>query len=298
MVRAGDSAMKTYHDIEGDGGSDILGQVEAQQASVVASLGGVRHLLAVGSGKGGVGKSTVTMALAQAFRAAGRSVAILDADFNGPCQAHLGGLEGVPWVPGPDGLALPRRADGIGIVSMGSVFPQGQAVDFDSVSRIDQFTWRATKEFAILGQLLASVAWGKLDVLLFDLPPGAERTLHFAEFLGNRASFVLVTIPSDISRAVVARSVDALQQAPGRVLGYVENMAGYLCHGCGEVRPLFGEGRTRTERLALPCLARLPFDPDLAQRCDAGWPSGDVPDSIVQLAERVGDELQAASTDD
>ena len=103
--------MKTYRDIVGDGGSNLVGQIEAQQAAVAEALAGVRHRLAVGSGKGGVGKSTVTAALARALRRQGKAVAILDADFNGPCQARLAGLDAAPWIPGESGLALPRSAE-------------------------------------------------------------------------------------------------------------------------------------------------------------------------------------------
>ncbi|MFP3940257.1 MAG: P-loop NTPase [Thermoanaerobaculia bacterium] len=338
--------MKTYHDITGDGGSDVLGQVAALHRTIEDALAGVRTILAVGSGKGGVGKSTLTMALARALRrlphaesgpgGGGLRVAILDADLNGPTQARLAGLEGAPLVPleppaehdgepagrrsGDDPetkgtgsppapgapapaagrLALPRRPDGIGVVSLGSVLSGDRPLTFQTVSRGEEQTWRATREFALLAQLLGAVDWGALDVLLLDLPPGAERTVQYADFLAplaaggsgpgradgvGRVAFLLVTVPSDVSRGVVARSVTALGErlAPGagpdggvdpprgRLLGYVENMAGYWCRECGEVRPLFPAS---TVSLDAPCLGRLPFDPALAVLCDRGWPEG------------------------
>ena len=261
--------VKGYFDIAGDSGSGIVAQVEAQHREIAAALAGVRHVVAVASGKGGVGKSTLTMGLAQALRRRGAAVAILDADFNGPSQARLGGLEATPWVPGAGGLALPRRADGLGIVSFGSVLADAAPLDFASAACGDRHTWRAIREFTILGQLLAAVEWGELDVLFFDLPPGAERTVHYAEFLAGPAAtpaaFVLVTIPSDLSRGVVARSITALREAGGWLLGYVENMAGYYCRACGEVRPLFPAAATP---LDLPRLGAVPFDPELAALCD------------------------------
>lgn len=253
--------MKTYHDIQGDGGSDVVTQIEQQQATISGALQGVQHLLAIGSGKGGVGKSTVTMALARALRRQGKSVAILDGDVNGPCQARLAGLEASPWIPGPRGLQMPRSSEGIGVVSFGSLLPEARPLEFDSVVRGEEQTWRGTREFAMLGQLLGGVDWGELDVLLFDLPPGTDRTLQFAHFLGAAAAFVLVTIPSDLSRDVVARSISALTSDQKRLLGYVENMAGYYCRDCGEVRPLFPDSETE---LPIPLLGRLPFDPSLA----------------------------------
>jgi len=260
--------VKSYFDIVGDGGSRVVDQVKAKHAQIARSLGGVRHMLAIGSGKGGVGKSTLTMQLACALRAEGAAVAILDADLNGPSQARMAGLGAAPLVPGRDGLVMPRTAGGIGVVSMGLVVPESKSLDFDSVSDGDSFVWRATREFGLLGDLLAGVSWGKLDYLLVDLPPGAERTFQYAEFLGVGTSLVLVTIPSDLSRGVVSRSIAALGKAKNRVLGYVENMKGYACAGCDTVRPLFSESGAID--LGIPCLGTVPFDPDLAAACDRG----------------------------
>ena len=262
--------MKRYADIPGDGGSGVVAQVVEQRQAMAEALAGVRQVVAVASGKGGVGKSTVTAALAHALIASGKRVAVLDADLNGPCQAAMGGLEGRPWVPGERGLAMPRRADGLGIVSLGSLLSEGQSLRFaGTVSHGAEQVWRGTREAAFLGQVLAAVRWGTLDVLLVDLPPGPERTAQLAALLGARASFVLVTIPSAVARRVVERSIDALARAGGRVLGYVENMAGYACGGCGEVRPLFPPGAA----LPLRCLGHIPFDPALAALCDGGWPA-------------------------
>jgi ATP-binding protein involved in chromosome partitioning len=233
-----------------------------------------------------VGKSTLTMGLAQALNRSGAAVAVLDADLNGPSQARLAGLEGAPWVPTGRGLAMPRRPDGLGVVSMGSVLAGGSPLEFATVSRGEGHTWRATRELAFFGQLLATVDWGALDVLLLDLPPGAERTVHFAEMLasttgaeGERApAFVLVTLPSELARGVVARSLVALRAAGGRVLGTVENMAGYWCRECGAVRPLFPRdagGELDAPRLG-PSLGEVPFDPELAALCDRGWPAAEV----------------------
>jgi Mrp family chromosome partitioning ATPase len=379
--------VKTYHDIAGDGGSDVLGQVAARQRAVLDALAGVRRILAVGSGKGGVGKSTVTLALARAFRRRGLRIAILDADLNGPSQARMAGLEGAPLIPvglpvetlgtrrldapvdrvlagaGTARLALPRRPDGIGVVSLGSLLAAGRPLAFDTVSRGEQQTWRATRELALLLQLLSSVRWGELDLLLVDLPPGAERTVQYAELLAplsrggpadaaeeagdagelraplsrggsagkaeeagdagelraplsrggpadgaaegaaaaaERLAFVMVTVPSDVSRGVVARALAALAETPAALLGYVENMAGYLCRDCGEVRPLFPQP---TVALDAPCLGRIPFDPALAELCDRGWPEGSAVEEdseafrqIEELAAEIQDRLKRPSS--
>ncbi len=206
--------MKTYHDIIGDGGSRVLEQVAEQRTRITDGLAGVRHLVAVGSGKGGVGKSTLTFHLASALAARGLRIAILDADFNGPSQARMAGVQGALFVPGPHKVALPRTKNGIGIFSMGSLIPESEALDFESLAQGESHTWRATKEFALLGEVLGAFDWGALDLLMFDLPPGADRTVQYADFLGPRTSFLLVTIPSEVSRGVVARSVAALSNGP------------------------------------------------------------------------------------
>ena len=195
--------------------------------------------MAVGSGKGGVGKSTLTLHLAGALRARGLRIAILDADFNGPSQARMAGVQGALFVPGSHKVALPRTRNGIAVFSMGSLIPESEALEFESAAHGESHTWRATREFALLGEILGSFEWGALDLLMFDLPPGAERTVQYADFLGPRTSFLLVTIPSEVARGVVARSVAALSKGPNRLLGYVENMSGYYCRDCNAIKPLF-----------------------------------------------------------
>ena len=277
--------MKRYHDIVGDGGSRVLEQVAEQRARITDGLAGVRHLVAVGSGKGGVGKSTLTLHLAGALRARGLRIAILDADFNGPSQARMAGVQGALFVPppSPEGfgvasgsrkVALPQTRNGIGVFSMGSLIPESEALEFESAVHGESHTWRATREFTLLGEILGSFEWGALDLLMFDLPPGAERTVQYADFLEPRVSFLLVTIPSEVARGVVARSVAALskgpfdgaQGRPNRILGYVENMSGYYCRDCNDVKPLFTAAESAD--LGIPCLGTVPFDPELARHCD------------------------------
>lgn len=288
--------MKHYSDIVGDGGSGVLAQVATQRHRITDGLAGVRHLVAVGSGKGGVGKSTLTLHLAGVLRARGLAVAILDADFNGPSQARMAGVEGGLLVPGRHKVDLPRTRNGIAVFSMGSLIPESAALEFESAARGESHTWRATREFALLGEILGAVAWGALDVLMFDLPPGAERIVQYAEFLEPRTSFLLVTIPSDVARGVVARSAAALSQRSTRVLGYVENMSGYYCRDCEAVKPLFAS--SEPESLAIPRLGTVPFDPDLARCCDRGLPLTEALDSPVtqaleQIAQRLLDGLES-----
>lgn len=304
--------MKRYHDIVGDGGSRVLEQVAEQRARITDGLAGVRHLVAVGSGKGGVGKSTLTLHLAGALGARGLRIAILDADFNGPSQARMAGVQGALLVPGRSNkVALPRTRNGIAVFSMGSLVPEGEALEFESVAHGESHTWRSTREFALLGEILGSFEWGALDLLMFDLPPGAERTVQYADFLGPfdqaqggpRVSFVLVTIPSEVARGVVARSVAALskgpfdgaQGRPNRLLGYVENMSGYYCRDCNAIKPLFVS--PEDSGLEIPCLGTVPFDPELARHCDQGIPFASQHETPVglaleEIAQRLLDRLE------
>jgi len=291
--------VKSYHDITGDGGSGILEQVAEQRSQITDGLAGVRHLVAVGSGKGGVGKSTLTLHLAGALRARGLRIAILDADFNGPSQARMAGVREAPFVPGSHKVALSRTANGIAVFSMGSLIPESEALEFESAAHGESHTWRATREFALLGEILRSFEWGSLDLLMFDLPPGAERTVQYADFLGPRTSFLLVTIPSAVARGVVARSVAALSKGPNPVLGYVENMSGYYCRDCNAIKPLFASPEPGGPgALGIPCLGTVPFDPELARHCDRGFPLSEIPDTPVgraleQVAQQLLDRLES-----
>jgi ATP-binding protein involved in chromosome partitioning len=299
--------MKRYHDIAGDGGSRILEQVAEQRTRITDGLAEVRHLVAVGSGKGGVGKSTLTLHLAGALRARGLRIAILDADFNGSSQARMAGVQGALFVPGSHKVSLPKTSNGIAVFSLGSVIPESEALEFESSAHGESHTWRATREFALLAEILESFEWGALDLLLFDLPPGAERTVQYADFLGPRVSFVLVTIPSEVARGVVARSVAALSKGPfggaqgrrNRLLGYVENMSGYYCRDCNAIKPLFVS--PEPTGLGIPCLGTIPFDPELARHCDMGiaftaLSETPVGRSLEQIAQRFVESLESTGS--
>jgi len=173
---------------------------------------------------------------------------------------------------------------------MFSTYPRRRLGPFESAAQGESHTWRATREFALLGEILRSFEWGSLDLLLFDLPPGAERTVQYADFLGPRTSFLLVTIPSEVARGVVSRSVAALSKGPNRVLGYVENMSGYYCRDCNAIRPLFASPDTSI--LAIPCLGTVPFDPELARHCDQGIDFTQLADTPVgQALDHVAQQL-------
>lgn len=274
----------------------MLQQVSDNKARIAENLSTIRDVVVIGSGKGGVGKSTLTMQIACVLRAQGKEVAVLDADFNGPTQARLGGLGNSLLIPNRNGVSIPKTRDGIGVVSMGTLVPEPQSVELDESVVGDSHIWRATKEFTMLGQFLATVEWGRLDALLIDLPPGTERTIQHAEFLAPNTAFVLVTIPSQLARGVVARTVSGLAKIGTRMLGYIENMKGYYCAECDSLRPLYPSAGDA--QLQIPCLGSVPFDPELAALCDRGESIDAYPDlpsskAVCEITDQICKALEA-----
>ncbi len=290
--------MKTYSDILGDGGSGVLEQVLEQRAAVSDRLSKCGQLLLIGSGKGGVGKSSLTVQLAFALKKKGYRVGILDADLNGPSIARMMGIRDGLFYPDADGVKVPETGDAIPVLSLGGVIPEAEHLEFQSVSIGDAFTWRATKEFTTLAELLSVSNWGELDFLLVDLPPGPERTAHFADFFGPRVQNILVSIPTALAHGVVARSISSLRSIDSSILGYIENMSGYLCPRCEELSPLF----VNTERALsdCECLGVVPFDPAFAQAADRGirlrdWEAFPSKEYVLKIADVILERLKGAN---
>jgi ATP-binding protein involved in chromosome partitioning len=276
--------VRRYKDIAGDGGSDIVGQLGDQQARLRARMASVRRTVAVMSGKGGVGKSSVTANLAAALAAEGYAVGVLDADLNGPTIAKMLGVRGQPLRVEGAGVAPAVSADGIRVVSIDLLLPSDETpVVWQAPTQADAHTWRGAMEANALREFLTDTAWGPLDFLLLDLPPGADRLPTVAGLLPDLGGAVVVTIPSEVSHLVVRKSITLARESGTRLLGLVENMAGYVCQQCGGVGRLFeGPGGERTAAQAgIPFLGRIPFDPRLAAASDHGRPfvvdHGDTP---------------------
>jgi ATP-binding protein involved in chromosome partitioning len=256
--------MKKYRDITGDGGSDIVGQVEAQQRRLGRRLADVQAIVAVVSGKGGVGKSSITANLAGVFALAGARVGVLDADLNGPSMATMLGARRRTLVVGADGVEPPAAALGIRVMSMDLLLADDATpLAWQAPSQAEAHTWRGAMEANALREFLADTAWGALDVLLLDLPPGTDRLATVASLVPALAGTVIVTIPADVSHLVVRKSITVARAAPAPVLGVVENMAG-LFPGPG------AEALARES--GVPFLGRVPFDAALAAAADRGEP--------------------------
>jgi ATP-binding protein involved in chromosome partitioning len=282
--------VKRYRDIAGDGGSNIVGQVEDQQARLRRRLAGVRFVVAVVSGKGGVGKSSVTANLASSLALDGWRVGVLDADLNGPSMAKLLGVRGRTLVLASGAVEPPTTPLGVRVMSMDLLLPDDATpLTWQTSSQAESQTWRGTMEANGVREFLADTAWGDLDALLVDLPPGTDRLSVIAGLVPVLAGTVVVTIPSDVSRLVVRRSITVAAGLPAPVLGLVENMAG-LFPGPGGAE-LAREG-------GIPFLGSIPFDPELAAAGDRGEalavtaPERPAAHAFTVLARRIRETLE------
>lgn len=245
------------------------------------AIPGVRRILAVGSGKGGVGKSTVSSNLAVALARAGRRVGLLDADIHGPSQPRMMGVSARP--ASPDGQTIiPLTAHGVTMMSIGLMLKDGEAV-----------IWRGPMLMGALQQLLGQVAWGELDVLVIDLPPGTgDVQLSLAQKTPLTGALIVST-PQDVALIDARRAIDMFAKLKVPVLGLIENMSSYVCPNCGHEAHIFGHGGVAAEaaRIGVPFLGELPLSLDVRLAGDAGRPialsDGPVADAYARLAERL-----------
>jgi ATP-binding protein involved in chromosome partitioning len=284
---SGGRAVKSYVDLRGDGGSDVPGQVAAQAREVAAALAGVARIVVVASGKGGVGKSTVSAGIARALARSGLRVAALDADLNGPSLPGILGLSAARPRLERDGLLPPSTTDGVAVMSSELfIAEEGAPLRYRGPSG-HAFTWRRTAEMTTLRELLAGTTWGVRDWLVVDMPPGAERLPDVLDLLPRLDALVVVTTASPVSLAVVERSLAAARDLRAPVAGLLESMAAHPCGACGAAQALFGDpaatARAAT-KAGVPCLPPIPFDPALV---DGGLPPDGSPsaDAFARVAE-------------
>jgi ATP-binding protein involved in chromosome partitioning len=256
---------------------DVLGQVLTQRQRVIGRLAQIRYVVAVMSGKGGVGKSALAANLAAVLGMQGKAVGVLDADINGPSAAMMLGARGQPVMIGPDGARPAIGVADVRVMSMDLFLADDDrpvAWHHPGGLAADSFAWRGTLEANVLREYLADTAWGTLDFLLIDMPPGADRFETLLRFVPRLSGAVVVTIPSQVSRLVVRRAVHSARQSGARLLGLVENMAGLVDGETGTVQDLFpeGGGEAFAAEMGIPFLGSVPFDPRLARATDAGRP--------------------------
>jgi ATP-binding protein involved in chromosome partitioning len=268
--------VKKYRDLAGDAGSGVARQLLDQTARLQARMAAVRHKVAILSGKGGVGKSALTSNLAAVLAGEGARVGVLDADLNGPSLAKMLGVRGAPLRMGPAGVEPPEGPLGIKVFSIDLLLPRDEApVRWDAPTERESYVWRGTVEAAALREFLSDTAWGPLDFLLLDLPPGTDRVSTLASLLPEVGAAVVVTIPTEVSHLTVKRSISMAKELWGpSALGVVENMAAYVCARCGGEGPLFRgpDSAAMARELGVAFLGRIPFEPRLAEAADRGVP--------------------------
>jgi ATP-binding protein involved in chromosome partitioning len=239
-----------------------------QEQRLKQRISKIKHKIAVISGKGGVGKSTVTVNLAMAFAMHGYAnrVGILDADIHGPSVPKMLGLKGQRLQALAAGIIFPVIGPfGVKVVSMDFLLPNDDA----------PVIWRGPLKMTAIRQFLSDITWGELDFLFVDLPPGTgDEPLSVMQLIPDMDGVVIVTIPSEVSQLVVKKAVTFARQLGVPVIGIIENMSGFICPKCGAEVNIFktGGGTKIAEELAVPFLGKIPIDPEICIDSDNGKP--------------------------
>lgn len=242
---------------------DMTAQVRPREIKQDDLIPNVKHCIAIASGKGGVGKSTVTVNLAIALAKTGAKVGLMDADVYGPSIPLMMGAENEkPFTR--DQKIVPIQRYGLHMMSLGFLLEEGQAV-----------LWRGPMVAGTVRQLLADVDWGELDYLLVDLPPGTGDAPMSLAQLAPLTGVVIVTTPHHVAANIAGKSVQLFRRLNAPILGVVENMAGFVCPTCGTISQIFsgmtGEGLANS--LKVPYLGSIPLDPTISEAGDNGVPS-------------------------
>jgi ATP-binding protein involved in chromosome partitioning len=292
--------IRTYGEVDATGSAEVLEQVVAQQERLAERLAGVRHVVAVASGKGGVGKSAVTANLAALLASGGARVGALDADLAGPSLGRMLGVGEARLDVTDEGVRPALAASGVHTVSMEMLQRSPDTPLRWRGPGGHDFLWQSTFETGALREFLSDVAWGELDYLLVDVPPGTDKMGRLMGLVPALSAVLLITTPSDVARFVVAKAARYAREAASEdtALALVANMTGVVCPDCGGEAPLYpGDAVQRlVEDSGLPLWARIPFDARLAHATDHGraW-AVDEPDAPAARAlAALADELTEA----
>jgi ATP-binding protein involved in chromosome partitioning len=258
-------------------------------------LPGIKNVLLVGSGKGGVGKSSVAANLACALAQSGAAVGLLDGDVYGPSIAHMMGQPDARISANSDRKMQPILAHGVRFISMGNLMPQGQAL-----------VWRGPMLHSAIGQFLKDAAWGELDYLVVDLPPGTgDVQLSITQAIQITGA-VIVTTPQDVALIDASRAIDMFRKANVPVLGIIENMSYFVAPDTGLSYDLFGRGGAAklAQGYSLPLLGEVPIDVEVRQTSDAGIPAvvanpaGVAAQALAQVARNLAGRISVQNLSD
>jgi ATP-binding protein involved in chromosome partitioning len=239
-------------------------QQSEEQAKLKERMGKIKHKIAIISGKGGVGKSTVTVNLAVTFASKGFKVGVLDADIHGPSVPKLLGLEGRHVDYGPPGAFPVEGPLGLRVMSIDFFLPEEAPT-----------IWRGPLKMRAIRQFLVDIVWGELDFLFIDLPPGTgDEPLSIAQLLPDLDGVVIVTMPTGLSSSVVKKAITFAERLNMPIIGVVENMSGFICPHCGQKTEIFqsGGGKKMAQETAVPFLGSIPIDPTIGTDSDKGHP--------------------------
>ncbi len=239
-------------------------QAPAQPGGRGTAVPGIRHLIAVASGKGGVGKSTTAINLALALHSLGLKVAVLDADVYGPSMPKLFGLTGKPEASDAAGKKMkPMSRYGVELMSIGFLVPEDTAM-----------IWRGPMVMSALTQLLRETEWSDADVMVIDMPPGTGDVQLTLAQQTPLSGAVIVSTPQDLALIDARKGLNMFRKVNVPVIGIVENMSYFVCNKCGERHEIFGHGgaREEAERIGVPFLGEIPLDKEVRLRSDSGEP--------------------------
>ena len=264
-VNSGSSACGTCS--KDDCSADKRNQGESMEdfesrKKLLSRLCRIKHKIVVLSGKGGVGKSTVAVNLSMALTLHGKRVGLLDVDIHGPSVPTMLGLEGVKIASDKHDI-YPVNVDGLKIMSAG----------FFLESPDDALIWRGPMKMSVIKQFLTDVAWGELDYLIIDSPPGTgDEPLSLCQLIGDMAGAVIVTTPQKVASMDVRKSITFCRTMKLPVLGIIENMSGFICPHCGEVTSILGSGGAKTivKDMNVSFLGAIPMDTKMAEAGDSG----------------------------
>jgi len=243
-------------------------EIQGQEKRIKTRMGKIRHKLAILSGKGGVGKSTVTANLAVALAQKGYKVGVLDADIHGPSIPKLLGVR--------KGKLAASRTDNQGIVPVeGPLGIKIVSMDFLLPSDETPVIWRGPMKTGAIRQFLMDVVWGDLDFLLIDLPPGTgDEPLSIMQLMPDIDGILIITAPSEVSQIVVKRAIGFTRELHAPLIGIIENMSGFVCPKCGAGFDVFGAGGGQkiSEELSVPFLGKIPIEQKICEDSDRGTP--------------------------